>query len=115
MIDTVIPIPTDTAEQVADERAPKMSARDVSVYYGEKLALKGVGVDIHDDRVTAFIGPSGCGKSTFLRCLNRMNDTIESARITGNITLDAQRNASKPAVILTIGGGGFQFQQTVAP
>ncbi|HSC85235.1 MAG TPA: phosphate ABC transporter ATP-binding protein PstB, partial [Pseudomonas sp.] len=51
-------------------------------------ALKGVSIDIHDDRVTAFIGPSGCGKSTFLRCLNRMNDTIPSARVTGSILLD---------------------------
>ncbi|MGH6729493.1 MAG: ATP-binding cassette domain-containing protein, partial [Sphingomicrobium sp.] len=67
-----------------------MSARDVSVFYGDKQALKGVGVDIHDDKVTAFIGPSGCGKSTFLRCLNRMNDTIPSARVTGKIELDGQ-------------------------
>ena len=51
-------------------------ARDVNVYYGEKHALKDVNVDIPDARVMAFIGPSGCGKSTFLRCINRMNDTI---------------------------------------
>ena len=69
-------------------RTPKMRARDVSVFYGDKQALKDVSVDIHDDRVTAFIGPSGCGKSTFLRCLNRMNDTIPSARVTGDIELD---------------------------
>jgi phosphate transport system ATP-binding protein len=71
-------------------RQPKMRARDVDVFYGDKQALKGVSIDIHEDRVTAFIGPSGCGKSTFLRCLNRMNDTIPSARVVGHIELDGQ-------------------------
>ena len=71
-------------------RTPKMSAKDVSVFYGDKQALKNVSINIHDDRVTAFIGPSGCGKSTFLRCLNRMNDTIPSARVTGRIELDQE-------------------------
>ena len=71
-------------------RTPKMRARDINVFYGDKQALKGVSIDIHDDRVTAFIGPSGCGKSTFLRCLNRMNDTIPSARVAGHIELDGQ-------------------------
>jgi phosphate transport system ATP-binding protein len=69
-------------------REPKMHAEDVSVYYGEKQALKDVSIKIYEDLVTAFIGPSGCGKSTFLRCLNRMNDTIPSARVAGRITLD---------------------------
>lgn len=68
--------------------AIKMTARDVNVYYGEKHALKGVSIDVRADEVTAFIGPSGCGKSTFLRCLNRMNDTVASARVTGEIRLD---------------------------
>jgi phosphate transport system ATP-binding protein len=71
-------------------KTPKMRAENVDVFYGDKQALKGVSIDIHDDRVTAFIGPSGCGKSTFLRCLNRMNDTIPSARVTGQIELDGQ-------------------------
>jgi phosphate transport system ATP-binding protein len=66
----------------------KMTARDVSVFYGEKQAVKNVSIDISMDKVTAFIGPSGCGKSTFLRTLNRMNDTIPSARVEGAITLD---------------------------
>ncbi|WP_300975532.1 phosphate ABC transporter ATP-binding protein PstB [Sphingomonas sp. LHG3406-1] len=70
--------------------SPKMRAKDVRVFYGEKEALKGVSIEVHDDKVTAFIGPSGCGKSTFLRCLNRMNDTIAGARVTGTITLDGQ-------------------------
>jgi phosphate transport system ATP-binding protein len=69
-------------------REPKMRADKVGVFYGDKQALKGVSIKIYDDLVTAFIGPSGCGKSTFLRCLNRMNDTIPSARVTGQITLD---------------------------
>jgi phosphate transport system ATP-binding protein len=59
------------------------------VFYGDKQALKDVSIKIYDDLVTAFIGPSGCGKSTFLRCLNRMNDTIPGCRVTGDIALDA--------------------------
>ena len=66
----------------------KMTARDVSVFYGAKQALKNVSIDISRENVTAFIGPSGCGKSTFLRCFNRMNDTIASARVDGEIKLD---------------------------
>jgi len=68
----------------------KMRGQDVCVFYGEKQALHGVSLDIAQNEVTALIGPSGCGKSTFLRCLNRMNDTIEAARVTGCITLDGQ-------------------------
>ena len=68
-----------------------MTARDVNVFYGDKQAIKDVSIDIHDDRVTAFIGPSGCGKSTFLRCLNRMNDTDSRRRgSTGQIELDGE-------------------------
>lgn len=69
---------------------PKMTARDVKVFYGEKQAIKGVSIDVDMDHVTAFIGPSGCGKSTFLRTLNRMNDTVASARVEGEITLDGE-------------------------
>jgi phosphate transport system ATP-binding protein len=70
--------------------AIKMDGRDVKVYYGAKQALKGIDLEIPERQVTALIGPSGCGKSTFLRCLNRMNDTIDIARIEGLITLDGQ-------------------------
>lgn len=66
----------------------KMRARDVSVFYGNKRAIDSVSIDIETEYVTAFIGPSGCGKSTFLRTLNRMNDTIASARVEGLIELD---------------------------
>jgi phosphate transport system ATP-binding protein len=69
---------------------PKMRARDVDVYYGQKKAIDGVNIDVYTEFVTAFIGPSGCGKSTFLRALNRMNDTIPSARVTGTIELDGE-------------------------
>lgn len=68
--------------------ALKMIGKDVSVHYGEKRALYDVNLNVRENTVTALIGPSGCGKSTFLRCLNRMNDTIESCKVTGKITLD---------------------------
>ena len=68
----------------------KMRAKDVSVYYGDKKALDEVSIDIPAKYVTSFIGPSGCGKSTFLRTLNRMNDTIPSARVEGEILLDGE-------------------------
>ncbi len=67
---------------------PRMTCRDVNVYYGTKHAIKNVSLDIGRNEVLAMIGPSGCGKSTFIRCLNRMNDTIEGCQITGEITLD---------------------------
>jgi len=74
--------------QTASNHAPKIHARDVSVYYGDKRAIDNVSIEIPNRYVTAFIGPSGCGKSTFLRTLNRMNDTIASARVEGEILLD---------------------------
>jgi phosphate transport system ATP-binding protein len=72
----------------AEDVRTKFSARDVSVFYGEKQALFNVALDVPRHQVTALIGPSGCGKSTFLRCLNRMNDTIPICRVTGDIRLD---------------------------
>ncbi len=77
--------------------APKVTASGVDVYYGDKQALKSVSVNIADKGVMAFIGPSGCGKSTFLRCINRMNDTIASCRVEGNIQIDNQ-NIYDPAL-----------------
>lgn len=73
-----------------DSMTTKITATGVQVHYGENHALKDVSVEILDRAVTAFIGPSGCGKSTFLRCLNRMNDTVASARVTGQILLDGE-------------------------
>ncbi len=77
-------------ERDVDSHKTKITARGVQVHYGDKHALKDVDVDILDHTVTAFIGPSGCGKSTFLRCLNRMNDTVASARVSGTILLDGE-------------------------
>jgi len=83
-----VPAPIVAEEQPAPQ--VKMCARDVSVFYGAKKAIDNVSIDIHPQFVTAFIGPSGCGKSTFLRALNRMNDTIPSARVEGCIELDGE-------------------------
>ena len=67
---------------------PRMTCRNVDVFYGSKQAIKAVSLDVGRNEVLAMIGPSGCGKSTFIRCLNRMNDTIEGCRISGEIALD---------------------------
>lgn len=68
----------------------KISAKGVQVHYADTHAIKDVDVEIADKEVTAFIGPSGCGKSTFLRCINRMNDTIDICRVTGDIRIDGE-------------------------
>ena len=100
------------AEGLDAGRDPKMGADQVSVFYGDKQALKDISIKIYDDRVTAFIGPSGCGKSTFLRCLNRMNDTIPSARVTGRIELDDQDiNSSAMDVVQLRARVGMVFQK----
>jgi phosphate transport system ATP-binding protein len=78
------------AKPVFEFGKSKVVARDVNVYYGNNHALKNVSVEIPEKSVMAFIGPSGCGKSTFLRCINRMNDTIPIARVTGKIEIDGQ-------------------------
>jgi phosphate transport system ATP-binding protein len=77
-------------ETRVDVQTVKIEARKAQVFYGTNHAIKDVDVDILDKTVTAFIGPSGCGKSTFLRCLNRMNDTIASCRVEGKITLEGE-------------------------
>lgn len=79
---------TPKSAATALPRSAKMQTRGVNIFYGETQAIKAVDLDIYDKTVTAFIGPSGCGKSTFLRALNRMNDTIESCRVKGDIQLD---------------------------
>ncbi|WP_020187130.1 phosphate ABC transporter ATP-binding protein PstB [Methylopila sp. 73B] len=82
--------PKPTASATLPAGDPKIVAKDVNVYYAEKHALKDVSLDIPERAVMAFIGPSGCGKSTFLRCINRMNDTIASCRVVGSIKIDDQ-------------------------
>jgi len=90
-MDTMIKTPVaDSAPRIARERPLKIKARNVDVYYGDKHAINDLSIDIPDSAVSAFIGPSGCGKSTFLRSINRMNDTIPSCRITGNIEIDGR-------------------------
>ena len=91
---------------------PRMTCRDINVYYGEKQALKDVSLDIAGNEVIAMIGPSGCGKSTFLRCLNRMNDTIDSCSVTGNIILDDE-DINQPGidVVLLRAKVGMVFQK----
>jgi phosphate transport system ATP-binding protein len=88
------PPPPEGTAAAHPARAPienaVFSCRDVNVFYGTKQALKNVTIDVARRQVLAMIGPSGCGKSTFLRCLNRMNDTIPGARVTGTITLDGR-------------------------
>ena len=94
-MDMTSPIDTRPTVSAAPARAetaaePKIRARDVSVIYGAKQALFDVSLDMADKSVTALIGPSGCGKSTFLRCINRMNDTIQGARVTGAVEMDGE-------------------------
>jgi phosphate transport system ATP-binding protein len=79
----------DTVGELTASNA-RMVCRDVNVFYGAKQAIHGVNLDIGRNEVIALIGPSGCGKSTFIRCLNRMNDTIVGCRVTGSIQLDGQ-------------------------
>ena len=97
---------------VAATPAAKMAARNVNLWYGTKQALFNVSLDIHGHEVTALIGPSGCGKSTFLRCLNRMNDTIPSARVTGRIELEGQDiNSGDMDVVQLRARVGMVFQK----
>jgi len=91
----MVPAMTETAlegpqAEAAAAAVSKVSAAGVDVFYGDKQALEGVSLEIAQNKVTALIGPSGCGKSTFLRCLNRMNDTIDICRVTGTILLDGE-------------------------
>ena len=82
-------LPDETVGNVFVDN-PRITARDVNVFYGDKQAIDRVTLDIAEKQVLSFIGPSGCGKSTFLRCLNRMNDTIDICRIEGEIALDGK-------------------------
>jgi phosphate transport system ATP-binding protein len=84
-----------------NNRPAIISAQNVDFFYGEFKALSAISMDIQPQKVTALIGPSGCGKSTFLRCLNRMNDTIPNTRLTGQITLDGE-DIYTPDIDLTL-------------
>jgi phosphate transport system ATP-binding protein len=90
----------------------RMKARDVNVFYGSKQALFDVNMDIEKNAVTALIGPSGCGKSTFLRCLNRMNDTVDTCKINGNIELDNENIYKKNVDVVVLRSKiGMVFQK----
>lgn len=91
---------------------PRVICRDVNVYYDEKQAIHDVTIDIGTNEVIAMIGPSGCGKSTFLRCLNRMNDTIDSCKVSGEILIDEQNIYDKNMdVVLLRARVGMVFQK----
>jgi len=89
-MDARVMVPLETAPQEAQEQKFKVRAEHVNVYYGEARALKDVSVNILEKGVMAFIGPSGCGKTTFLRCINRMNDVIPIAKVTGKVFIDEE-------------------------
>ncbi|WP_234286407.1 MULTISPECIES: phosphate ABC transporter ATP-binding protein PstB [Halomonadaceae] len=107
-----VTVPTAMNKRTLESRSVKMSARGVKVFYGENEALHGIDLDILENEVIAFIGPSGCGKSTFLRCLNRMNDTIAGSRVEGLVTLDGN-DIYDPAldVVLLRAQVGIVFQK----
>jgi len=91
---------------------PRMTARDVNVWYADKHAIKDVNLDIGRNEVVSMIGPSGCGKSTFIRCLNRMNDTIPGCRVTGDIRIDDDDiHAKAMDVVLLRARVGMVFQK----
>ncbi|MGE5162128.1 MAG: phosphate ABC transporter ATP-binding protein PstB [Betaproteobacteria bacterium] len=103
---------TTERSELASAAAVKISAKDVRVSYGAAEALHGVSLDIIRNEVIAFIGPSGCGKSTFLRCFNRMNDTVVGARVTGTITIDGQDiHDPRMDVVLLRAKVGMVFQK----
>ncbi len=105
------PVETRTVGQISVQD-PVISARAVSIFYGAKQAIKEISLDIGSKSVTALIGPSGCGKSTFLRSMNRMNDTIPGARMTGRITLDGEDiYHSQQDVVQLRARVGMVFQQ----
>ncbi len=82
--------PISMSESLVQAQIPKLTARRCNVFYGAKQALFDVDIDILPNQITAFIGPSGCGKSTFIRCFNRMNDTIENCRVKGDLRLEGE-------------------------
>lgn len=104
--------PLAVPPEPANAPRPKITARDINVHYGEKHALKDVSVDVPEKGVMAFIGPSGCGKSTFLRCINRMNDTIPICRVTGDLHMDG-RDIYEPGLdpVLLRARVGMVFQK----
>ena len=103
---------TPAEPHIMKNRAVKVRARNVNVHYGDKHAIHDLSIDIPDRAVSAFIGPSGCGKSTFLRCINRMNDTIPTARVDGDIIVDDQNIYDKALDVVQLRARiGMVFQK----
>ena len=104
----------ETHETVGEIHSPnaRITVRDVTVWYGAKIGIENVNIDIGSNEVLALVGPSGCGKSTFLRCLNRMNDIIDNCRMTGTIRLDGEDIFdAKLDVVLLRARVGMVFQK----
>ena len=99
-------VPDHTIGEVHVDNA-RMTARGVDVYYGDKHAIQDVTLDIGSSQVISFIGPSGCGKSTFLRCLNRMNDTIDICRVDGEIKIVEQQLHGAHRTVAVLGHDHF--------
>jgi phosphate transport system ATP-binding protein len=111
-METTLAPPAPVSAPLAPVGGSKISARNVSVFYGPKQALFGVNLEVPDNAVTALIGPSGCGKSTFLRCMNRMNDTIPGARVEGEIVIDGDNiNDRRIDPVLLRARVGMVFQK----
>ena len=95
-----------------ESKTPRMKCRNLNVFYGESQAIFDVSLDIGKHEVIAMIGPSGCGKSTLIRCLNRMNDTIPTCRVTGTIEMDGEDiNKKDVDVVLLLSRVGMVFQK----
>ena len=90
----------DETDDILENKKAKIFARNLNVFYDEKQAVFDISLDVIDRSVTSFIGPSGCGKSTFLRCINRMNDTIPSCRVSGSLIFDGNEISDYDAVYL---------------
>jgi phosphate transport system ATP-binding protein len=103
---------TPSPPKIVTERQPKITAENVDVFYGEKRAIHNLSITIPDRAVSAFIGPSGCGKSTFLRTINRMNDTIPTCRVTGDIKVDKENIYAKELDVVELRARiGMVFQK----
>ena len=90
----------------------KIVVNDLNLWYGDKHALHGLNIELYKNKITALIGPSGCGKSTFLRCLNRMNDLVSSARVEGKVTIDGKNIYDKDVDEVSVRKRvGMVFQQ----
>ncbi|MFA6587007.1 MAG: phosphate ABC transporter ATP-binding protein PstB [Bacilli bacterium] len=101
---------TENLKEKEKDEETELAVRNLNLFYGEKQALKDVSLPLYRNRVTALIGPSGCGKSTFLRCLNRMNDLVDSCKTNGSITLHKEEISSLDPILLRT-KVGMVFQQ----